>query len=350
MRILFIKLRHIGDSLLLTPTLVATKRQFPSAEIWVLVRQSCEKILEGCPEVDRLLVTANPNSLKRNFLDVFRDIELVSLLRKNCFDYVFELTDSNRARILAVCAATKNRCTNIHPTLKVPWLFFFNTIVKKKRYPKHQVIRDYICPREVLGLPEIPPPLRFADQRMRNWDGLPEGFYAVIHCHTRWRKKTWPTAKWESLINELLQFVPNILLSCGPDDAEILSASALCSRFGERVRSTAGKTDWAQLAWLLKRAVFFVGVDTAAMHLAAASNCPTVCLFGPSPVFEYHPWNVRHWVVCPQSWMAQEDLKQISEDKLMDQIPIDRVLQCCREAWSFGLDRLNQQSPTKLEN
>jgi hypothetical protein len=47
--------------------------------------------------------------------------------------------------------------------------------------------------------------------------------------------------------------------------------------------------------------------------------------------------------------MAQEDLKQISEDKLMDQIPIDRVLQSCREAWSFGLDRLNQQSPTKLE-
>ena len=40
-RFLFIKLRHIGDSLLLTPTLVATKAKYPDAEIWVLVRKSC---------------------------------------------------------------------------------------------------------------------------------------------------------------------------------------------------------------------------------------------------------------------------------------------------------------------
>ena len=65
MRILFIKLRHIGDSLLLTPTIVATKQKFPHAEIWVLVRESCDGVLAGCPEIDRILSTANPDAAKR---------------------------------------------------------------------------------------------------------------------------------------------------------------------------------------------------------------------------------------------------------------------------------------------
>ena len=58
MRILLLKPKHIGDSLLLTPTIVALKRARPGAEIWVVVRRGCEGILAGCPEIDRLLTIA----------------------------------------------------------------------------------------------------------------------------------------------------------------------------------------------------------------------------------------------------------------------------------------------------
>ena len=81
-RILFIKLRHIGDSLLLTPTIVATKQKFPQAEIWVLVRESCDGILAGCPEIDRILTTANPDSAKRSKQGILIDLKLAALLRR----------------------------------------------------------------------------------------------------------------------------------------------------------------------------------------------------------------------------------------------------------------------------
>ena len=55
MRLLFIKLKHIGDSLLLTPTLTAARAAYPAAEIWVVVRRGCEGILVGCPAVDGVL-------------------------------------------------------------------------------------------------------------------------------------------------------------------------------------------------------------------------------------------------------------------------------------------------------
>jgi heptosyltransferase III len=96
MRILFIKLRHIGDSLLLTPTIAATRQKFPEAEIWVLVRKSCDGILAGCPEIYRILCTADPDVSKRHKSELVGDLKIALLLRKTRFDYVFELTDNDR--------------------------------------------------------------------------------------------------------------------------------------------------------------------------------------------------------------------------------------------------------------
>jgi heptosyltransferase-3 len=101
------------------------------------------------------------------------------------------------------------------------------------------------------------------------------------------------------------------------------------------VTTTAGHASWSQLASLLHKAAFFAGVDTAAMHLAAATGCPAVCLFGPSPVFEYHPWKVKSWIICPQEWLGEEAAKKIPTSNLMSEIPVDRVLTACRAAANF---------------
>jgi heptosyltransferase-3 len=335
MRILFIKLRHIGDSLLLTPTLVATKEKIPHAEIWVLVRESCDGILAGCPEIDRILTTANPDVAKRRAGGWLADLRLAILLRRTPFDYVFELTDNDRARVFAIAASTHARCTNMHRTLRWFWRPFFDTICRTKRYPKHQVIRDYTCPSEVLALPETPGPLRFARSRMQPWKAgsrsLEEPF-AVLHIHTRWPQKSWPMDRWEALISRLFEFLPRLVLSCGPGAEEVTSAQALCTKFGPRLETTGGSANWAQLAWILQRARFFVGVDTAAMHLAAACGCPTVALFGPSPVFEYHPWRVPHWLIQPDSPGMPEALAEPKPPRKMDAIPLDKVLQACQDA------------------
>ena len=74
MRILFTKLRHIGDNLLVTPIIVATKRKYPDAQIWVAVRRSTEGILAGCPEIDRILTTARPEEAKRSWRDKAEDL------------------------------------------------------------------------------------------------------------------------------------------------------------------------------------------------------------------------------------------------------------------------------------
>lgn len=303
----------------------------------MLVRESCDGILAGCPEIDRILTTANPDAAKRSKLDWLSDFKLAALLRRTRFDHVFELTDNDRSRFFAVSARTPNRCTNEHRNLHWLWRPFFDRICSTPRYPKHQVVRDYVCPQEILELPAEPGPLRFADTHFVPWHedryGTTQPF-AVLHIHTRWERKSWPIDRWESLIERLLEFVPRLLISCGPAPQEIESSQALCRKFGSRLHTTAGASSWSQLAYLLRHAAFFVGVDTAAMHLAAACQCPVVSLFGPSPVFEYHPWQVKNWMIRPQDWLGEATAKALPRDELMREIPLDRVLAACEEAWS----------------
>jgi heptosyltransferase-3 len=303
MRILFIKLRHIGDSLLLTPTIAATKKKYPHAEIWVLVRESCDGILSGCPEIDRILTTANPDASKRTKSGWLSDLKLALELRRTPFDFVFELTDNDRARFFALAARTPMRCTNEHHRLKKIWRPIFHKIFNSDRRMMHRVEKDYTCPRQILGLPFEPGPLRFDRSKMLPWK--PEMYssanYAVIHPFTRWPSKAWPIENWEALIPDLLNLFPRIIISCGPDPAEITSAISLQSKFDSRVDCTCGSATWKNLAWLLDNAQLYIGVDTAAMHLAAACSCPTVALFGPTPISEYHPWQNTHCLLSPEN-------------------------------------------------
>jgi heptosyltransferase-3 len=63
---------------------------------------------------------------------------------------------------------------------------------------------------------------------------------------------------------------------------------------------TDGCLDWSGMAGLMMAARLFVGVDTAAMHLAAACQTPLVALFGPSVEIAWRPWQCRHELVLPQ--------------------------------------------------
>jgi heptosyltransferase-3 len=178
---------------------------------------------------------------------------------------------------------------------------------------------------------------------MVKWDSTPEK-YAVVHLHTRWPRKSWPLERWIELLSAVLKFIPHILISCGPGEDEVSEAKAICDKLGSQVSTTAGRASWSELASLLHKASFFIGIDTAAMHLAAATGCPTVCLFGPSPVYEYHPWKVKNWIISPQDWLGEDQAKKIPVNELMREIPVDRVLAACRSAWEFS-----QQNLPKLQ-
>src|SRR5450631_4249657 len=102
MRILLIKPKQIGDSLILTPTITAIKRAYPEAEIWVMVRKGCEGILAGCPEIAQILTLPGVEKSDRGSGDFWRQAKSLLRIWSANFDYVFELGDGHRARLFAM--------------------------------------------------------------------------------------------------------------------------------------------------------------------------------------------------------------------------------------------------------
>lgn len=335
-RILFTKLRHIGDNLLITPIVVATRRKFPDAEIWVAVRRGTEGILAGCPEIDRILTTARPEERRRTWRDFGGDLGTLATIARTRFDYAFELGDNDRGRTLVAVSRAPVRATHLSDLgLGLFWKSRFTRIVETDRSRLHQVEMDYMTPQLVLGLEPEPPPLRFDPSATCPWsESVTPGNFAILHAATRWESKSWPTDRWRETLKRLLEFTPEVIVSCGPSAKEVREARALCEGFGNRVRTTAGAASWSQLAWLLERARYYVGVDTAAMHLAAAMQCPAAVLFGKTIPGQFAPWKSPHVMVAPAGRKVGEPLEDpgLPPDHRMLRISVEEVVAACRQA------------------
>jgi heptosyltransferase-3 len=67
-------------------------------------------------------------------------------------------------------------------------------------------------------------------------------------------------------------------------------ASDIGKRAGDEAINLVGKLSLAATAEVIRRAKLFVGPDTSASHIAAATGTPTIALFGPSNPVRWGPW------------------------------------------------------------
>lgn len=327
--VLLVKLKHIGDALLLTPTIAAIRKSHPDAEITVVVRRGTEGILAGCRDIDHLLTVAPVDSRDRSPRDVWADIRTLLRIRSQRFDHAFELTDGDRGRLLVGMSRARQRCANVsvYP-LSAWWRIWFNRKSNSVWRELHRVEKDHQAVSDFLELPEEIPPLQFNKSEAMVTDavrGLKD--YAVIHPGTRWPRKQWPRENWIKVGNELLKRVSKVVISSGPDPEERELAKALVEAFGnDRAVSTDGQCNWAGLAGALYGARLFVGVDTAAMHLAAACQCPIVAIFGDSVVSQWSPWKVPSAVVHPREFMTAEQVAAIPTREIIKRITPEMVV------------------------
>ena len=334
MRILLIKPKHIGDTLILTPTIAAIHQVRPNAEIWVMVRAGTEGILVGCPGITRILTLPGVEKAERTRSDWWRQIKMLARLWSVKFDYVFELGDGHRGRLLASLARAQRRYSVTPATpLKNSEARRFTAISKFDSRAAHRVEKDYQTVSEFLPLPAEIPKLCFQRGAVHSWapaDRLTT--FAVMQIGKRQASSRWTRDGWELVARYLLDRIGAVVICSGTADYEIEDANYLRETLGPRVLCTLGQADWSQVAGLLYRARLYVGLDTATMHLAAACNCPVVALFGPTLEHHWRPWRVANRIVTPRDYIACDDLaereKRIRARRMEDIQAQDVVVDC----------------------
>jgi ADP-heptose:LPS heptosyltransferase len=290
-RILVGLVSPIGDTLLATPALAALRRTLPQAEIAALVAPSNAGILDGNPDVDRLIF-APANGAEPEWR---RYLAAVRALRRERFDLIINL--SGAAGLTTYLS---------HPF--TPWMFldlprWWLLAGGDARFRGRHAVDQYIrALSPLVAEPSAEPATRVpriyldaqdrasARELLRD-EGIPAAS-PLIAMHLGGDgfngRKRWAPERFAAVANTLVErHDAHVLFIGGEEDIERSTEAAALVRRNAHV--LAGRASLKVTAALIERAMLYVGNDSAPLHIAGSVGTPAIGIFGPSDWVEFAP-------------------------------------------------------------
>ncbi|HZE69400.1 MAG TPA: glycosyltransferase family 9 protein [Pyrinomonadaceae bacterium] len=288
-RVLLVRLRSIGDTVLATPSLIALKRFLPHAQIDILLEDWVAPLLSGFEQVNNVITLHRGSVISR--------AKVARELRRNRYDVVYNLHGGTTATLLTRATGAKHR---------VGYASYQYAGLHNHRSPSPMMLwgqqKTHSVEQQLalLGWTGVPVTDRPATQlgvapeatasiaaRLAA-AGLDDNQpYAVIHPVAAFATKQWATEKFAAAIEELaLRKIPSIVL-VAPHEAE--TATELEQTCPSRV-ITFNDLSLPEVVSLASAARLFLGNDSGIAHIAAAVGVPTVVIFGSSNRAHWQPW------------------------------------------------------------
>lgn len=309
-RVLVVCTRLIGDVLLSTPLVRSLKQAWPTAEVDVLVFEGTDGVLAGNPDIHRILTTPRREPLRSK----------IAYLRPlwRTYDLAVAVTPSDRARLYG-WAAARRRVGLVTPGAK-DWAKRWLLHVREPfdNVHTHTVTMGLQLARALDVEPAhavVPPTVgaagwaRLTERLAAEGRALPADRFAVVHVAPRFTYKRWHVVGWRALIAWLRQQGLAIVLTGGPEAEERAYVDEIMAGVDGPVTDLVGALKIPETADVIGRAALFVGPDTMATHMAAATGVPVVALFGPSNPVKWAPWPAE-WAQLDSPWSMQGSQRQ----------------------------------------
>jgi predicted lipopolysaccharide heptosyltransferase III len=329
-RLLVVRLRSIGDTVLTTPSLFALRRFLPHAQIDILLEDWVAPVLEGSNLVDRVISISRNSKSGR--------ARLARELRATRYDVVYNLHGGTTATLLTRATGAKHRVgfghyqyARLHnhtaPSALEIW----------QRTSLHSVEQQLA----LIGWTGVPvtdrPPTRLAvtesSQRSVSEKLRRAGFedqdkaFALIHPAAAFDTKQWAGEKFARVADELNDrgLTPIFIVS----EKEQQMMGSLMQQTSAR---TIGLSDLRlpEVTALASRARLFVGNDSGIAHVAAAAGAPCVVIFGSSNVAHWRPWTRNPNEVVREEMPCQPChgyfCAEFEKPECILRIPVERVV------------------------
>jgi len=281
--ILLIQLKRIGDLILTTPAIAALREKFPDAKLTLVVSPQCAELLPAIPDIDNRLIA----SAARTWLEIAR----------GDFDYCIDFTRNDRSAFLAFLSHAQKRIVSFRIKVRSKIRTrVYNEFVEHRMRDMHTV--DYhLALLEPLGISNASPAIRLqllanarekADELLRI--SKTNNRFIIFHPGSARAEKCWEPQRWAEVIGHAgKNYHVDLALTGGTSSLEQAHLAEIKSKLRHSVIDLSGKTDLLTLAALVAQARLLVTVDSAPMHLAAATRTPQVILFGPTNPFHWRP-------------------------------------------------------------
>jgi len=287
-RVLVVRLRSIGDTVLATPSLFALKRFLPEAQVDILVEDWVAPLLTDHPYVDNVIVLERGGFMTR--------ARVARELRAERYDVVYNLHGGTTATFLTRASGARHRVgfktyqyANLHTDLVPSPLLLWGQ--QKTHSVEQQLallgwtgvpVSDK--PRTELGV--SPGAVESVNQQLAN-AGLADRQIALIHPAAAFETKRWATENFARVAEFVAERGLAPVAIAAPNELGIIDT--LLNESSVHVLSL--ELSLPEVTALAARSRVFVGNDSGIAHIAAAVGTPSVVVFGSSNVAHWRPWN-----------------------------------------------------------
>ncbi|MCM0604882.1 MAG: glycosyltransferase family 9 protein [Xanthomonadaceae bacterium] len=299
-KILAIKIRAMGDTVLMTAALNELRRRHTHAEIHVVVTDIWASLLENHPSVTKVWkYTRHEEKTARA-----RAIARLGLqLRREKFDCVVGFHASPSIAILAYSTGADVRSIHFHglkdknrySTVEIPGKGVVKPIIERDMDAIRALgisIPEGKLPQLVLTDDELEKARQIFKKRE-----LQPPILALALGASR-PAKIWPLERFAELASLWYKTTKGSVITVTSNDEQglvdeykeaLAKQPTINTGFSDRTHSFTD-LDARQLVAVLKLSSVLVGNDSGPRHLAVAVNTPTVTMIGPENPIEWHPY------------------------------------------------------------
>ena len=286
-RVLIVKLRSIGDTVLTTPSLIALKRFLPDAQIDILLEDQVAPVLAGFDAVDNVIVTGKSSTGRlRTALD----------LRSRKYDVAFNLHGGTTATFFTAASVAKHRVG----FQDYQYSFLYNHLLSSASdfwgTDKTHSAEQQLALLGFVGVPVDDRPksrlvvtasaIRSIDEKLSSL--IPHASpLALLHPASLFFTKQWPAEHFARTAEYLAENGFHTVAVASGREREVLEN---LKRESKAPITIFEDLTLPEITALASKAKPFVGNDSGIAHIAAAVNTPSVVVFGSSNRDHWRPW------------------------------------------------------------
>ncbi len=273
-RILIVQTAFIGDVIIITPLIKATKILYPNALLDVMVIPQTAGVLENNPNINRIILFDKRKNKIVSFL------KTLLLLKKNRYDIAITPHSSVTTALLLKYAKIKVRIgynrwnaakylthkvphpDGIHKTIKNLSLL---SVLTEKIFSN----QTELFPTNVMQ--------KKADDLLLELKTNRQNIIAIAPGSV-WFTKKWPTEYYKKLADQLVENNFGIVLIGSKDEKEICD-EVLPSKNGINL---SGRLSLIESAAVVKGCDLMICNDSGALHIANAMETDVFTFFGPT--------------------------------------------------------------------
>lgn len=327
--ILCIRADNLGDLLMSSPAIRSLKETF-RAKITLLTSSMAAGIVKQLPEIDNVIISDLSWVKTASAAPANDFFKLIEQLKERNFDLavIFSVYSQNPlpAAMLAWLAEIPARLSYCREN---PYELLTNWVPDQEPYSeiKHQVRRDLdlvatigaFTSNEKISITNKPEIWDQVEQKLTSKGINLTQPWLIMHAGVSEKKREYPAGLWVETARKISEELRYQVLFTGSEAEKPLTES-LQQEAGIKTCSLGGVFSLEEFTSLISKSPVIISVNTASVHLAAATGTPVIVLYALTNP-QHSPWKVTGKVLpfdVPEAVQSKNEVIRFANKKYLN--------------------------------